>query len=312
MKKVKTAFFGSSRYSIPYLESLYKSELIDLSLVVSQPDKPVGRGLEMRASPVKQWAKQKEIMVLTPSPLDNSLFLGALTSLPLKLGIISYYGLIIPKSIIDLFPLGILNIHHSLLPKHRGTNPIPWTILSGEEKTGTTIIKIAEKFDEGEIVAFDEEIIQPSDTAETLRGRLDSKAVILLEKILPRFLEGKLNLRKQNKAEGSYEPKLTKELGQIDFSKSGEEIERAIRAFTPWPGAWTTLGGLTSSSELNMDNSKGKNKRVKLLKAHLDENKKLVIDELQVEGKNPLSFEVFKNGYPRSESQKADSGSSPQ
>jgi len=299
MKKVKTAFFGSSRYCLPYLESLHKNELIDISLVVSQPDKPVGRGLQLTPSPVKEWAKQKGILTLTPSDFSNPLFLGTLTALPLKLGLIAYYGLRVPSEVIELFPLGILNIHHSLLPKHRGTNPIPWAILSGEEKTGTTIIKIGEKFDEGEIAAFDEEPISPTDTTETLRVRLDAKALVLLEKILPRYIEGKVNLRKQGRDEGSYEPKLTKETGRIDWNRTDEEVERAIRAFTPWPGAWTTLEELSSSRIFNLQStiSKPKNKRLKILKSHLNEDKKLVVDEVQVEGKTPISWEEFKSGH---------------
>lgn len=294
MKKVKTAFFGSSRYSLPYLESLYRNELIDLSLVISQPDKPFGRGLELKPSPVKEWTKERHILTLTPSDLSNGLFLGALTSLPLKIAIIAYYGLKIPKEVIDLFPLGMLNIHHSLLPKHKGSNPIPWAILSGEEKTGTTIIKISEKFDDGEIAGFDEEPIEKSDTTETLRSRLDLKAVILLDKILPKYVSGKINLRKQDKSENTYEPKLTRETGLINWIRPDEEIERMIRAFTPWPGTWTTLSDLLKRLGFQQTT---RNKRIKILKARLDENKRLIVDEVQVEGKTPVSFEEFRSGY---------------
>ena len=311
MKKVKTAFFGSSRYSLPYLESLCQNELVDLSLVVSQSDKPFGRGLELKPSPVKEWAREHHILTLTPSDLSNSLFLGALTSLPLKLAIIAYYGLKIPKGVIDLFPLGMLNIHHSLLPKHKGSNPIPWAILSGEEKTGTTIIKISEKFDDGEIVGFDEQPIEETDSTETLRSRLDSKALVLLDKILPKYVGGKINLRKQDKSENAYEPKLTRETGKIEWHKTDEEIERMIRAFTPWPGTWTTLEELASSRIFNnqfsqtkadppreeITNSRQNKKRLKILKAHLDGDKKLVIDEVQIEGKTPIRWEEFKSGY---------------
>lgn len=305
MKKVKTAFFGSSRYSIAFLESLRRSDLIDLILVISATDKPTGRGLEVQPTPVKEWAKQRQILTLTPSDLSNSLFLGTLTSLPVKLALSAYYGRRIPAEVIELFPLGILNIHHSLLPKHRGPNPIPWSILRGEETTGTTIIKISEKFDEGEMVAAAVEEIKSDDTTATLRVRLDELAVSLLEKILPRYLAGKTNLRKQEKA-GSFEPKITKEMARIDWSKTDGEIERMIRALNPWPVAWTTLDELCSSRIFNSQFSiskqgltleKHQDRRVKILKAHLDENGKLVIDEVQVEGKSPISFEEFKNGY---------------
>ncbi len=298
MKKVKTAFFGSSRYSIPFLESLRGSDLIDLFLVISTADKPVGRGLEMQPTPVKEWAKQRQILTLTPSDLGNSLFLGTLTSLPVKLGLSAYYGRRIPEEVIELFPLGILNIHHSLLPKHKGPNPIPWAILRGEVSTGTTIIKIGEKFDEGEIVAAAAEEIKNDDTTGTLRTRLDRLSVNLLDKVLPRYLTGKVNLRKQERV-GSYEPKITKEMAQIDWSKPDVEIERMIRALSPWPVAWTTLPELRNESgqDRRLPTTKHQSKRVKILKSHLDENGKLAIDEVQVEGKSPIGYEEFRNGY---------------
>lgn len=306
MEKVKTAFFGSSYYSIPYLESLFHNELIDLSLVVSQPDKPVGRGLELRASPTKEWAKQRQILTLTPMDLGNPLFLGTVSSLPLKLGVMAYYGLKIPKEVIEFFPLGILNIHHSLLPKHKGSNPIPWAIISGEPKTGTTVIKISEKFDEGRIAGASEEEITNTDTTQSLRQRLDARAVNLLEEVLSGFINGRTRLKKQGDG-GSYDPKLTKETGFIDWSKTDEQIERTIRALTPWPEAWTTLqelrwwakGALNKPTSLSTGKAKDvdSSKRVKILKAHLNENRKLNIDEIQIEGKNPIGWSEFKSGY---------------
>lgn len=299
MKKVKTAFFGSSRYSIPYLELLYQHELIDLSLVVSQPDKPVGRGLVLTPSPVKEWAKQKQILTLTPSDLGNALFLGALSALPLKMAIIAYYGLKIPKAVIDLFPSGMLNIHHSLLPRHKGSNPIPWTILAGDSKTGTTIIKINEKFDEGEIAAFAETEVLGDDTAETLRRRLDEKALVLLEKMLPKYLNGKISLRHPGAKISTYEPRISPELARIDWSKTDPEIERTVRAFAPWPGAWTTLEELCAALKVKgqMSKFKSNGRRLKILKAHLDEEGRLAIDTVQVEGKTPISFTEFRTGY---------------
>ena len=145
----------------------------------------------------------------------------------------------------------MLNIHHSLLPKHRGSNQFRGPSFPERKKTGTTIIKISEKFDDGEIVGFDEQPIEETDTTETLRSRLDSKALVLLDKVLPKYVSGKINLRKQDKSESSYETKLTREAGLINWSQSDEEIERMIRAFTPWPGTWTTLEELATSRIFN-------------------------------------------------------------
>lgn len=300
MDKTKIAFFGSARYSLPFLDFLHNSELTELALMVSQPDKPTGRGFEVKPSPAKEWAKKHRILTLTPTDLTEPLFLGTLKTLPLKLGVICYYGVKIPKEVIDFFPFGILNIHHSLLPKHRGSNPIPWAILKGDTKTGTTIIKINERFDRGEILAQAEEEIKNDDTTESLRARLDQKALELLSQILPGYLDGKIKLKEPDLNEGSYEPKLTKDSGRIDWNQSDEEIERAVRAFTPWPGAWTTLDELGSSRIFNSQFSifkEKKGKRVKILKAHLDENKKLVIDTLQIEGKTPVDLKQFLSGH---------------
>ena len=297
MDKIKVAFFGSSKYSVAYLEALLSTDLFEPRLVVSQPDKPVGRGLEVQPTPVKIWAKEHGILVLTPSTLADPMFLGALSSLPLELGISAYYGLLIPGVVIDHFKKGILNVHHSLLPKHRGSNPIPWTILAGEKVTGTTIIKIGVKFDDGMIVTQAEQNVESTDTTESLRNKLDAKALLLLKDTLPNYLEGNVILKKQNPDEGNYDPRITKEAAKIDWSKGDEEIERAVRAFYPWPGAWTNLGSLIPPDQIK--NEKNGAKRVIVLKAHLDENKKLVIDKLQMEGKTPIDWKQLVAGYTK-------------
>jgi len=296
MEKTKIAFFGSSKYSLPFLEQLSQSSNLEIVLVVSQPDKPGGRGFETKPTPVKLWAKEHKILTLTPSDLAESLFLGTLKSLPLNLGLSVYYGLKIPQTVIEFFPLGIYNIHHSLLPKYKGANPIPWAIINGEEKTGTTIIKIDEKFDRGQIAAQAEEKIRGDDTTESLRQRLDEKALNLLRENLSDILNNRLTLRNQE-GEGNYVAKITKEMGQIDWSKSPVEIERLIRALTPWPGAWSTLGEILERyKDTRILRNHHPERRVRILEAHLEESR-LVIDLLQIEGKNSISWREFENGY---------------
>lgn len=299
MSKVATAFFGSSNFSLPYLESLLRNPLIELTLIISQPDRPSGRGFETQPTATKTWAQKNEILVLTPTLLSESLFLGALKTLPLQLGLTAYYGLKIPKAVIDRFPLGILNIHHSLLPKHRGASPIPWTILAGEQTTGTSIIEIDENFDRGGMIAKAEETVGPADTTGRLRARLDEKALNLLEEVLPKYLRGEIEPQKTVRELGSFEPKITKGMAKIDWRKSDVEIERTIRAFDPWPGAWTTLDELASRFEIQDSRFKTKNKRVKILKAHLNEGKELIIESLQIEGKKPIGWGEFLAGYAK-------------
>lgn len=297
MNKIATAFFGSSIHSLPYLEFLLVNPLVELRLLVSQPDKPAGRGFEQRATATKLWAQKHGLLTLTPPNLTDPLFLGVIKTLPLKLGLAVYYGLKIPKEIIERFPLGILNVHHSLLPDHRGANPIPWAILGGDAETGTTFIKINENFDQGGIVAQRAEKILETDTGESLRRRLDEKALTLLEKVLPEYLDGRIDLKKQDATAGSYEPKITKETAKIDWREPADLIERKIRAFYPWPVAWTMLGQLLNKLKVKSEKSKVNDKRVKIMKAHLNEEKKLLIDELQIEGKKPIGWKEFLAGY---------------
>lgn len=298
MERTKVAFFGSSKYSLAYLEQIV-SIGYDIKLVVSQPDKPVGRGLAVLPTPVKIWAKEHGVLVLTPSNLSDPMFLGTLGTLPLEIGISSYYGLLIPAQVINHFKKGILNVHHSLLPKHRGSNPIPWTILSGEKETGTTIIKIGEKFDGGLVVSQSKQEVEDTDNSQTLREKLDAKALMLLKVTLPKYLTDEVPLKKQNLKDGNYDPRVTKDMAKIDWSKSDFEIERAIRAFTPWPGAWSTVGETLSHKEIRSQKSaKDGNNRLKILKAHLIDGK-LGIDEIQMEGKNPVGWKQFLAGYSK-------------
>ena len=290
------AFFGSSKYSVQYLERLI-SIGYELKLIVSQPDKPVGRGLEVIPTPVKMWARDNNILVLTPSNLSDPLFLGALTTLPLDIGLSSYYGLLIPAQVINHFKHGILNVHHSLLPKHRGANPIPWTILAGEKVTGTTIIRIGEKFDDGQIAAQAELNILETDNNQTLREKLDAKALELLSDVLPEYLDGKLTLKKQNLKDGGYDQRVTKELAKINWKQTDEEIERSIRAFTPWPGAWSTVVEVLEKFKYQTSNIKMKDKSLKILKAKLGEDKHLIIEDVQIEGKTPTDWKQFLAGY---------------
>lgn len=297
MEKFRFAFFGSSKYSVPYLEAIMSLPNLEPAIIVSQPDKPVGRGLTLTPTPVKTWAKEHNILVLTPTTLADPMFQGTLNSRPLDVGVSAYYGLLIPGVVIDHFKKGILNVHHSLLPKHRGGSPIPWTILAGEKTAGTTIIKIGVKFDDGEILSQVEIEVGAADTTESLREKLDEKAIALLKEKLPKYLTGEATLKKQAVQEDGYDPRITKEAAKIDWGQSDRQIERAVRAFYPWPGAWTNLGSLIPPDKIK--NEKNGTKRVIILKAHLDSEGKMIIDTLQVEGKTPISWKQLAAGYSK-------------
>lgn len=201
--------------------------------------------------------------------------------------IVAYYGQKIPIEIIKKVKFGGLNIHPSLLPKYRGAAPAEWAILNGEKVTGVTILTLAKEFDTGEIVSQIKEPIYDSDTAEDLYTRLFEKGADLLIKVLPDFLQGKIKLIPQDNTKATFAPKLKREDGKIDWKKTPQEIERMIRAFYPWPGTFTFV------------QIKNKKLRLKILKAHL-ENGNLIFDQVQLEGKKPVSFTQFKQGYPNS------------
>lgn len=202
------------------------------------------------------------------------------------IGIVASFGALIPADIINWPKNGLLNLHPSLLPKYRGPTPVPSAILNGEKETGLTIIKVDEQIDHGPIVSQFKEEIRTDDTSESLLNRLFTLGGSALTTILPSYLEGKVELREQNHSQATFTQKLTRESGKIDWSKPADYQERLIRAMSPWPGAW---------SEVKINNQV---KRLKILKAHLI-NKKMVLDEVQLEGKKPVSLKQFQEGYPK-------------
>lgn len=278
-------FFSSDKKALIVLKKILKSDLINFIFVVSQPDKPFSRKKILKSTPVAEFAEKEGLTCLKFHQLDN-LAISKIKKQNPDIILIAYYGLKFPKKLIDLPKNGCLNIHPSLLPKHRGASPVRWSILLGEKEAGVTIIKINENWDEGEILAQKKEKIFDDDNQETLCQRLFEIGADLFLQILTDYLAGRLKTRKQNPGKATYERKITKKDARIDWSKSDQEIERAIRAFYPWPIAWTVF----------QENSE--EKRLKILKAHLDNNGKLEIDQVQIEGKKPISFADFLRGHP--------------
>ena len=227
-----------------------------------------------------------EIVKIVKSKSELESLKGGLTQ-P-DIGIVASFGALIPTDIISWPKKGLLNLHPSLLPKYRGPTPVPTTILNGEKETGLTIIKVDEQIDHGPIVSQFKEEIKPDNTSESLLNRLFTMGGQVLTTILPSYLEGKIELREQNHSQATFTQKLTRESGKMDWSKAADYQERFIRAMFPWPGAWTLLRqGFGEQA-----------KRLKILKAHLINNK-LVLDEVQLEGKKPVTWKQFQEGYPQ-------------
>ncbi|MGA3292267.1 MAG: methionyl-tRNA formyltransferase [Candidatus Microgenomates bacterium] len=281
---MKIVFFGTPDYVMPILTSLHKKFVTGpgkspIIAVVTQPPRPVGRKQIPAYSPVDKWAHARKIPIYYSA---NDLIDNPTEAV---LGILASYGEIIKEDVIDLFPQGILVIHPSLLPKYRGASPVPEAIKNGDETTGVTIFKMDKKMDHGPIISQFKEEILPGDTGETLRARLFEKSAGVLTELIGPYIQSKIKPKIQDESLATYTKIITKEDGFIDLNKkSTDEADRFIRAMQPWPCAWTRI---RVSEE---------NKRLKILKAHLEENK-LILDEVQLEGKLPTTWKQFKEGY---------------
>ena len=280
---MKIVFFGTPDYVLPILVKIHKSFVSGpgkspIVAVVTQSPKPMGRKQILTYTPIDKWAHEHKIDIFYQSSelIKNSV--------KADIGILAAYGEIIPKTVIDTFPHGILVVHPSLLPKYRGASPIQGAIANGDKQVGVTIIKMDEKIDHGLIVSQFKEETKPDDTTDTLRARLFERSKDVIVEMIEPYLQGKIKPKEQNHDEATYTKIITKQDGFIEaerFTSEAAKAERFIRAMQPWPQAWTFIG----------------KKRLKILKAHL-ENGKLVLDEVQLEGKNPVSWKEFKMGYP--------------
>jgi len=295
-------FCGTPPFAVPTLEKLVVAGH-RVPLVVTQPDRPKGRGLALVASPVKQSALKLNLPVTQPDRIkNNEEFRAQLTALHPDAIIVVGYGRIIPQWMLDLPPLGNINLHASLLPKYRGAAPIQWAIASGETVTGVTTMRIDAGLDTGDILLQKELPIAPDDTAETLAPRLAAIGADLIVETLQGLQSGTLHPRKQDDSQSSLAPILKKEDGLIDFSRSAMEIYNRLRGFQPWPGAYTRFRGK------NLQVLKAKPASATVPPAELrvegdrlfvgcGHNTSLELLELQLEGKKRTPAHAFLQGY---------------
>ncbi|MGA8502025.1 MAG: methionyl-tRNA formyltransferase [Candidatus Sulfotelmatobacter sp.] len=295
-------FCGTPAFAVPTLDKLVDAGF-HISLVVTQPDRPRGRGLEVVSSPIKRRALQLGLPIAQPESIkNNDPFRAQLTSLKPDAIIVVGYGRIIPQWMLDLPPLGNINLHASLLPKYRGAAPIQWAIARGETATGLTTMKIDAGLDTGDILQQQEIPIAPNDTAETLAPKLASAGANLMVETLRGLQAGSIHPQQQDHTHATLAPILKKEDGLIDFSRPAAEILNRMRGFQPWPSAYTkfrgkslqvwkasALGRALPSSELNVEDDRlfvgcGQGTAIELL-------------ELQLEGKKRTSASDFIRGY---------------
>jgi methionyl-tRNA formyltransferase len=211
--------------------------------VVTQPDRPAGRGQKPVSSPVRKLAESHGIPVLGPEKMRDSSFENTLKSWQPQLIVVVAYGRILPAAILEVAPHGCMNVHYSLLPKYRGAAPAAWTIINGEEKSGVTTMKLVEKMDAGPIYLQAEVTLAPDETTASLQARLTPIGARLLLETIEKMKDGSLVSKMQDETEVSFAPILKKQDGLIDWTQPAATIERRIRGFNPWPSAYTKLHG---------------------------------------------------------------------
>ncbi len=295
-------FCGTPKFAVPTLRRLVEVGF-KVQLVVTQPDRPSGRGLELALTPVKRCALEHKIPVAQPEAIkNNSEFRQQLEALRPQAIVVVGYGRIIPEWMRELPQQGNINLHASLLPKYRGAAPVQWAIALGETTTGNTTMRIDAGLDTGDILLQEEVAIMPSDTAETLAPRLAESGAVLMVETLRGLQDGIIAPHPQDSSRASLAPILKKEDGRIDFSRSAAEIVNRLRGFQPWPGAFTSFRGkrleLIAARALSLgDLPQGELRFAegKLLVGCGDRSS-LEILEVQPEGKKRLSARDFANG----------------
>ncbi|HTT17388.1 MAG TPA: methionyl-tRNA formyltransferase [Candidatus Sulfotelmatobacter sp.] len=305
-------FCGTPPFAVPALEKLAAAGH-RIYLVVTQPDRPKGRGLELVASPVKQSAQKLNLAITQPDRIKtNDEFRNQLTTIKPDAIIVVGYGRIIPQWMLDLPPLGNINLHASLLPKYRGAAPIQWAIANGETLTGNTTMRVDAGLDTGDILLQKEMPIAPDDTSETLAPRLADMGADLLVETLRGLQSGTILARKQDNSQATLAPILKKGDGEIDFSRTAQEILNRLRGFQPWPGAYTRFRGKNLQIlKAQPVSDQVAPAQIKIEADHLiagcAHNTSLEILELQLEGKKRTTARNFINGYQLKQSEKLGS-----
>ena len=306
---------GTAELSCASLEKLVGDKQFQIAAVVTQPDKPKGREMRLQFSPVKILAEKLKLPVLQPVKARDEKFISELRELKPDLIVVVAYGQILPQTILDLPKFGCVNVHTSLLPKYRGASPIQSAILNGDAETGVTIMKMDAGLDTGKIISQARTPILPEDNSQTLHDRLAQLGAELLVETIPNYVAGKIPPKPQPAESASYAAKIKKEDGKIDWNEPAEKILNRLRAFTPWPGAFTFLRTEEKSQLLKIWKAEisGDNGHAGMVLS-ADKNGIVVacgknalrILELQREGGRRLSAQEFLAGHPLKLGEKFD------
>ncbi len=308
---MKIVFMGTPDFASGTLEALIAAGH-EITAVYTQPDKPKGRGKEVQMTPVKMVALEHGIPVYQPRRIREAEEVEILRKIPADIFVVAAFGQILSQEILDMPKYGCVNIHASLLPKYRGAAPIQWAVIDGEEKTGITIQQMNAGVDTGDILYVKEYTLDPKETGASLFDKLMVLGAEAIVEVLPLIEAGKITPVPQNEAEATHAAKLTKQLGELDFTKSAVVLERLVRGLNSWPSAYTFFRG----------------KQLKIWEAEVVEagqitekpgtviavdkqsvtvatgEGSLQILELQIEGKKRMACKDFLLGYPVSVGEK--------
>ena len=306
---MRAVFMGTPEIAATVLKSVLASRH-EVIAVVTQTDKPKGRGHEMAFPPVKEVALEAGIPVFQPQRAKDEAFIEELRALNPDIILVAAYGKLLPKAILDMPKFGCINVHASLLPKYRGASPIQWAVLNGDEKSGVTIMHMAETMDTGDIIMAEEVILAADETAGTLHDKLAEIGGPLLITAMEALETGRAPRIRQNEEEATHVKMLDKTMGNIDFNKSALQLERWIRGLNPWPTAYTKLEGkmcklwkaeVLSAEELTKEEKNFMPGTVLRVEKEsfdvLTGEGVLRIKELQLEGKRKMTAEEFLRGF---------------
>lgn len=299
---MRVVFMGTPDFSVPALENIAKR--YEVVAVVTQQDRPKGRGHKMQYTPVKEKAIELEIPVYQPKRVKDPEFVDILKTLKPDVIVVIAFGQILSKEILELPKYGCINVHASLLPKYRGAAPIQWAVINGDKKSGVTTMYMAEGLDTGDIIDTSEIVLDEKETGGSLFDKLADLGGQLILNTLDKLETGTATRTRQDDARSTYAGKITKELGKIEFTKSAVEIERLIRGLNPWPSAFTYMDDKmlkiwnADVLEETVEEEPGTITEVnkKFIKVATGEGY-LLLKEIQLEGKKRMDVTSFLNGY---------------
>jgi methionyl-tRNA formyltransferase len=296
----RAIFMGTPQFAVPTLRGLTEHHTV--VAVITQPDRPAGRGRRLAPAPVKEFAQAHGLPLLQPPRVRDPAVVAELAALNAEVTVVAAFGQILPQEILDVPAHGSLNVHASLLPRWRGAAPIPAAILAGDAQTGVTIMLMDAGLDTGPILVQRACPVGPEDTTGTLTARLAQMGADLLLAVLPGWLHGEIVPQRQDPAGVTLSPRIDKKAGHIDWGRSADEIDRQVRAYQPWPGAYTAWQGrqlkILRATPLDKKAEATPGTVVALPEgpAVVTGQGVLLLREVQVEGKRPTQAETFVRG----------------